>query len=204
MKSHGIPLLRNQIEWSGNWADITWVNTSKFTLKGDMRNLYTVNRSVQVLISDVITVAHVLSSSFSGTVTTVNLYEAALTSATAVVRPSGLPGETIIPQRLAASGTPDSTKVLYGDRWEAPTITSAVLPVPSFITSISGQTVIFTDTSTAGTNAISRWLWFFDDGTDSTIHNPTHIYAASDTYNVTLIVFDNKGHSASVSASVIV
>ena len=47
-----------------------------------------------------------------------------------------------------------------------------------------GQPVNFTDLSTGPPNT---WLWDFGDGNTSTAQNPSHAYAASGTYTVTLI-----------------
>ena len=41
--------------------------------------------------------------------------------------------------------------------------------------------------------AIASWLWDFGDGNTSTLQNPTHVYLASGTYNVTLNVTDTNG-----------
>jgi PKD repeat protein len=41
--------------------------------------------------------------------------------------------------------------------------------------------------------AIDSWLWDFGDGNTSTLQNPTHVYMASGTYNVTLNVTDTNG-----------
>ena len=41
--------------------------------------------------------------------------------------------------------------------------------------------------------AIASWLWDFGDGNTSTLQNPSHVYMASGTYNVTLNVTDTNG-----------
>ena len=53
--------------------------------------------------------------------------------------------------------------------------------------------VNFTDTSTAGTNSITSWLWDFGDGTTSTQEDPTHSFVAEGSYTVTLTVTDSVG-----------
>jgi len=48
--------------------------------------------------------------------------------------------------------------------------------------------VQFTDHSTPGTQPITAWLWSFGDGGTSTAQNPSHTYAAPDSYTVALTV----------------
>lgn len=72
------------------------------------------------------------------------------------------------------------------------TLTNDTPPTASFTASpTSGNgplTVQFTDTSAAGSNAITDWLWTFGDGETSTQQNPSHTYADAGTYSVTLAV----------------
>jgi PKD repeat protein len=51
-------------------------------------------------------------------------------------------------------------------------------------------TVRFNDISDASP---TRWLWDFDDGTNSTVRNATHTYNVSGTYNVTLRAWNDLG-----------
>ena len=60
--------------------------------------------------------------------------------------------------------------------------------------------VLFTDQST---NIPIGWNWNFGDGSTSTLQNPTHYYATSGTYNVTLIV-NNCFNSDTITNSLIV
>jgi len=55
-------------------------------------------------------------------------------------------------------------------------------PVTGFSSSVAGNTVTFTNTSTGG----GTYLWNFGDGNTSTLENPTHTYASPGTYTVTL------------------
>jgi len=48
----------------------------------------------------------------------------------------------------------------------------------------SGLTVQFNDSS----NYANSWLWRFGDGSTSTLQNPTHVYNATGTYTVSLVV----------------
>lgn len=55
----------------------------------------------------------------------------------------------------------------------------------------------FTDITTATFGVINKWDWNFGDigspTNTSVLQNPTHIYAATGTYNVTFVVQSNKG-----------
>jgi PKD repeat protein len=73
------------------------------------------------------------------------------------------------------------------------------LPVPNFTTvSAAGNTVIFNNTTANGV----AYLWNFGDGTSSTAMNPTHIYATSGQWTVTLEVTNAQG-CASTSSSIV-
>jgi hypothetical protein len=52
------------------------------------------------------------------------------------------------------------------------------------------STISFTDFST---NSPSTWFWDFGDGTSSTEQNPTHTYATTGSYTVSLTVSNNVG-----------
>jgi gliding motility-associated-like protein len=51
-----------------------------------------------------------------------------------------------------------------------------------------GSPATFTDNSTAPGSSVTQWAWDFGDGNNSTLQNPTHTYAATGTYTVTLNV----------------
>ncbi len=73
------------------------------------------------------------------------------------------------------------------------------LPTAKFAVSKSNNTVTFTDQSNDSHDpegAIIEWLWDFGDGQTSTEQNPSHIYAAINTYTVSLTVTDNANESA--------
>jgi PKD repeat protein len=75
-------------------------------------------------------------------------------------------------------------------------------PTASFATgsvACAGQTVLFVDTSTGSPTA---WQWDFGDGNTTTAQHPTHVYAASGTYTVTLVASNSCGASAPYSQTV--
>ncbi|MCG3164529.1 MAG: hypothetical protein POELPBGB_00283 [Bacteroidia bacterium] len=53
-------------------------------------------------------------------------------------------------------------------------------------------TVNFTDLSTSG-SPITSWQWNFDDGTTSTLQNPTHTFTDTGLYTITLIIENAAG-----------
>ncbi len=78
-------------------------------------------------------------------------------------------------------------------------------PVASFtfapVAPAAGQAVSFTDTSTGSPTA---WAWTFGDGTTSTARHPSHTFAASGTFQVTLTASNGAGAGAPVQAQVVV
>lgn len=67
-------------------------------------------------------------------------------------------------------------------------IESQAITVASFEATIgANRTVQFTDTSSSDT-PITGWAWTFGDGQGSNAQNPSHQYAADDTYPVTLTI----------------
>ena len=62
--------------------------------------------------------------------------------------------------------------------------------------SISGcapMNVNFTDQSIPGSGTLNSWQWDFGDGTFSTTQNPSHIYTATGSYNLSLLVTNIHG-----------
>lgn len=68
-----------------------------------------------------------------------------------------------------------------------------------FITKPCSYDVYFSDSSTT---APISWKWNFDDGTFSTLQNPTHVYQKSGTYIVKLITANRYGCTDSVEIMV--
>jgi PKD repeat protein len=79
-------------------------------------------------------------------------------------------------------------------------------PVAGFSTSnvCYGLNMNFTDTSTISGGSITNYAWTFGDGNTSSVANPSHMYAASGTYNVQLIITSNVGCKDTVSTTVTV
>ena len=71
-------------------------------------------------------------------------------------------------------------------------------PEASFTFQRVDNQVAFTDTSTGNPTI---WRWDFGDGNTSTSRNPTHVYASSGSYLVTLTVRNSVGED---SASAVV
>jgi hypothetical protein len=73
--------------------------------------------------------------------------------------------------------------------WNYRTINTA--PLANFTYTTNMLQASFTDTSTdAETPTTLYYDWTFGDGATSTMENPTHTYASSGTYTVTLVVTD--------------
>lgn len=61
---------------------------------------------------------------------------------------------------------------------------------------VASQLVAFTDTSTGSPTS---WLWTFGDGATSTAQHPTHAYASSGTYTVSLAATNASGTDTATS-----
>lgn len=85
-------------------------------------------------------------------------------------------------------------------------VTVSAIPVANFNVTgaCSGVVVPFTDLSTVNPGTISSWNWNFGDGGSSSVQNPTHIYNAGGTFNVTLNVTSNAGCVNSVTQPVVI
>jgi len=70
-------------------------------------------------------------------------------------------------------------------------------PVARFSYTFVGTTATFTDLSTENPNA---WYWTFGDGTTATSQNPSHTYAQSGSYWVTLTASNSGGSSRFILA----
>ena len=77
-------------------------------------------------------------------------------------------------------------------------------PVADFTYTVSDLTATFTDASSDSDGTVASWLWDFGDGAASTVQNPSHTYAADDTYTVSLTVTDDEDETDSTSQDVTV
>jgi PKD repeat protein len=74
-------------------------------------------------------------------------------------------------------------------------------PSAGFNFVVDGLSVQLIDESVPGDNTIVSWSWDFGDGNSSSGQNPVHVYSASGTYDVTLLVTDAADMSDSISAA---
>jgi len=82
-----------------------------------------------------------------------------------------------------------------------------VAVITAQLTAKVGEVVFFSAEASSDTDGtITDWEWDFDDGgSASGVEKPTHIYAAPETYTVSLTVTDNKGtKSAKVTKDITV
>lgn len=84
-----------------------------------------------------------------------------------------------------------------------PPVQEDLPPNPDFSVDCTDLGCAFTDLSTDDNGIISR-DWQFGDGNGSSATNPTHTYAAADTYTVSLTVSDGVNALQSISRSVTV
>lgn len=81
------------------------------------------------------------------------------------------------------------------------------VPLPGFTTSAlhcSGNLIQFTDTTFVMNDSIITWFWDFNDGTTSTLQNPSHAFAAGGIKIVTLTAISSAGCSATAQLPVTV
>jgi gliding motility-associated-like protein len=72
-----------------------------------------------------------------------------------------------------------------------------------------GSATQFTDTSTAATGTVTAWAWDFGDpasagNNTSALQNPSHVFTAAGTYNVTLTTTSSTGCTGTVTMTVVV
>jgi PKD repeat protein len=77
-------------------------------------------------------------------------------------------------------------------------------PTANFSYTANGLVANFTDSSSDSDGTIASRAWTFGDGSTSTATNPSHTYATSGTYSVSLKVTDNGGATNTKTTSVTV
>lgn len=77
-------------------------------------------------------------------------------------------------------------------------------PTADFTTTnvCKNEDLVLTDLSSVANGTITGWFWEFGDGNTSSAQNPTHRYASSGNYDVTLTVTTNNGCTSSVTKEV--
>lgn len=75
-------------------------------------------------------------------------------------------------------------------------------PTASFTSEVSDLTVQLTSTASDSDGTVASHLWTFDDGTTSTLTNPSHTFTTAGDHVITLKVTDDDGASHTVSATV--
>jgi gliding motility-associated-like protein len=87
-------------------------------------------------------------------------------------------------------------------------LTLTVTPAPVAAFTVANQTClgtanVFTDASVTNGSTIQSWAWNFGDGQTSALQSPTHTYAKTGTYTVTLTVAGNTGCTPSVATKTV-
>lgn len=73
-----------------------------------------------------------------------------------------------------------------------------------FTEACSGDNTVFTDLSTTTDGTINSWAYDFGDLTSSIANNPLHTYAASGTFNATLVAGSTNGCFDTITQTIIV
>ncbi|MEO7088084.1 MAG: PKD domain-containing protein, partial [Bacteroidia bacterium] len=108
----------------------------------------------------------------------------------------------------ATSGTFTVTLTVTSNGGCTNTVTNTitVFPSPTALFTATNvclnNTSTFTDASTVSIGTITGWSWNFGDGNTSIIQSPTHTYAASGVYVVSLTVTSSNGCSNTISKNV--
>ena len=90
------------------------------------------------------------------------------------------------------------------DEEEQEIVIGNVAPTADFTFDATNLSVNFTDASTDPNDDIVNWTWDFDDGNMSYEQNPTYIFAAAGSYNVTLNVTDMYNLTSDITKEVVV
>ena len=98
---------------------------------------------------------------------------------------------TVVDSANVDTGTLNSWQMTFTGLGEV----APVAPVADFSFVPEGLSVNFTDGSTDSNGDIVSWAWDFGDGASSAEQNPSHTYAQSGSYDVTLVVTDSEGRT---------
>jgi PKD repeat protein len=125
-------------------------------------------------------------------------------STSSAQNPTGIsytvPGDYDVTLTITKSGQNPNTmnKTAYIHVYAPPQAAFASTP------GCAGQSTVFTDQSTSSGGTITGWAWDFGDGSTSTVQNPTHIYAASGTYNVKLDITSTGGCTGTKTSDIVI
>ena len=116
------------------------------------------------------------------------------------------PSHGLLDMKLTATSLNAGFVATDGAYTDAFSITSAgtnAPPTASFTSSCSNLTCVFdASASTDPDGTIASYAWDFGDGTSGTGPTPSHSYATSGSYNVTLTVTDNGGATGAATRTV--
>jgi PKD repeat protein len=109
--------------------------------------------------------------------------------------PSGLIGQTRMRVAMRYNANPpDCGSFDYGEVEDySVSFTPAIAPAANFDFTANGRQVQFQDLSTDQDGTIVSWLWYFGDGSTSTVQHPFYTYAGYIETYVTLAVTDSQG-----------
>ncbi|MBL0343146.1 MAG: PKD domain-containing protein [Bacteroidetes bacterium] len=79
---------------------------------------------------------------------------------------------------------------------------SLPIPVISSVANCIYDPVTFNNITAVGDTTIYQYLWNFGDGNTSVIQDPNHLYASAGSYNVSLVMTNGNGCSATASTMV--
>ena len=112
----------------------------------------------------------------------------------------------------STTGSKTVTLTVTDSNSRTATVTHSVLandfasPVASFsfapIAPAVSQSVVFSDSSVAGSGTINNWSWNFGDSVTSTAQNPTHPYLTGGQKTVSLTVTNTNGKTSTTTRTV--
>jgi len=111
------------------------------------------------------------------------------------------------PHTYATAGT-YSVHLLAADTANCPDTTSRTITVyPLPVAAFTATTVCLNTPPTQFTNlstGSTQWVWNFNDGSNSVLQNPAHVYNAAASYSDTLIAITGNGCADTVAQAVVV